>query len=153
MSGARHRRKGDRLEREIVEAHRAFGVHAERYPLSGANRFRGSGHDIDIYAFGREAAPLVSRRTALSAFMPETDVSDVRRDAERLGKGAVEFRGAYRAQALQLQQGLEYLRDLNPADVSTVASMQAGGEVQVMVVGPTRPEFLRCVQHTWVEHG
>jgi hypothetical protein len=60
MSGARHRRKGDRIEREIVEAHRAVGVHAERYPLSGANRFRGSGHDIDIYAFGREAAPLVA---------------------------------------------------------------------------------------------
>jgi hypothetical protein len=25
----------------------------------GANRFRGSGHDIDIYPFGREDAPLV----------------------------------------------------------------------------------------------
>lgn len=60
MSGARHRRKGDRIEREIVEAHCAVGVHAERYPLSGASRFRGSGHDIDIYAFGREAAPLVA---------------------------------------------------------------------------------------------
>jgi hypothetical protein len=60
MSGARHRRKGDRIEREIVEVHRAAGVHAERYPLSGASRFRGSGHDIDIYAFGREAAPLVA---------------------------------------------------------------------------------------------
>jgi Holliday junction resolvase len=35
MSGARHRRKGDRIEREIVEAHRAVGVHAERYPLEG----------------------------------------------------------------------------------------------------------------------
>ena len=60
MSGAGHRRKGDRIEREIVEAHRAVGVHAERYPLSGASRFRGSGHDIDIYTFGREAAPLVA---------------------------------------------------------------------------------------------
>lgn len=60
MSGARHRRKGDRIERELVERHRAIGVHAERYPLSGASRFRGSGHDIDIYAHGREAAPLVA---------------------------------------------------------------------------------------------
>ena len=51
MSGARHRRKGGRVEREIVEAHRALGFHAERYPLSGASRF---------YAFGREAAPLVA---------------------------------------------------------------------------------------------
>ena len=66
MSGARHRRKGDRIEREIVEAHRAVGVHAERYPLSGASRFRGSGHDIDIYAFGREAAPLVAECKARS---------------------------------------------------------------------------------------
>jgi Holliday junction resolvase len=60
MSGARPRRKGDRIERELVERHRAIGVHAERYPLSGASRFRGAGHDVDIYALGREAAPLVA---------------------------------------------------------------------------------------------
>ena len=60
MSGARHRRKGDRVEREIVDRHRALGVHAERYPLSGASRFRGAGHDVDIYASGRDAAPLVA---------------------------------------------------------------------------------------------
>jgi hypothetical protein len=57
--GARHRRKGNRVEREIVESHRALGIHAERYPLSGASRFRGSGHDLDLYVFGREEAPLV----------------------------------------------------------------------------------------------
>ena len=55
--GARHRRKGDRIEREIVDKHRALGIHAERYPLSGASRFRGSGHDIDLYLFGRDEAP------------------------------------------------------------------------------------------------
>ena len=60
MSGAGHRRKGDRCERELVERHRAIGVHAERYPLSGASRFRGSGHDVDVYAFGRDEAPLVA---------------------------------------------------------------------------------------------
>lgn len=60
MSGARHRRKGDRIERELVERHQALGVHAERYPLSGASRFRGSGHDVDLYPFGREEAPLVA---------------------------------------------------------------------------------------------
>jgi hypothetical protein len=60
MSGARHRRKGDREERKGIALHKAIGVHAERYPLSGASRFRGSGHDLDIYAFGREAAPLVA---------------------------------------------------------------------------------------------
>jgi hypothetical protein len=37
--GARHRRKGDRTERKIVQLHRAIGVHAERYPFSGASRF------------------------------------------------------------------------------------------------------------------
>ena len=35
MSGARHRRKAGRIEREVVDRHRALGVHAERYPLSG----------------------------------------------------------------------------------------------------------------------
>jgi Holliday junction resolvase len=60
MSGARHRQKGNRIEREIVDRHRALGIHAERYPLSGASRFRGSGHDVDIYLNGRDAAPLVA---------------------------------------------------------------------------------------------
>jgi Holliday junction resolvase len=60
MSGARHRRKGARIERELVERHRSIGVHAERYPLSGASRFRGSGHDVDVYVFGHDAAPLVA---------------------------------------------------------------------------------------------
>jgi Holliday junction resolvase len=64
MSGARHRRKGDRCERELVERHKAIGVHAERYPLSGASRFRGSGHDLDIYALGRKEAPLVAESKA-----------------------------------------------------------------------------------------
>jgi Holliday junction resolvase len=64
MSGARHRRKGDRCERELVELHRAIGIHAERYPLSGASRFRGSGHDLDVYAFGKDAAPLVAEAKA-----------------------------------------------------------------------------------------
>jgi Holliday junction resolvase len=59
MSGARHRRKGDRCEREIVERHCALGIKAERYPLSGASRFRGSGHDVDLYLFGTEEAPAV----------------------------------------------------------------------------------------------
>jgi Holliday junction resolvase len=60
LGGARHRRKGSRIERELVARHRDLGVHAERYPLSGASRFRGSGHDIDIHAFGPDAAPLVA---------------------------------------------------------------------------------------------
>jgi Holliday junction resolvase len=57
---AKQRRKGARLERELVELHRGLGVHAERVPLSGAMRYQGSGHDVDVYALGREASPLVS---------------------------------------------------------------------------------------------
>jgi Holliday junction resolvase len=58
MSGRAHRQKGDRIEREIVERHGVMGIHAERYPLSGASRFRGSGHDVDIYLFGAGEAPI-----------------------------------------------------------------------------------------------
>lgn len=36
MSGARHRRKGSRVEREIVAKHIEIGVPAKRVPLSGA---------------------------------------------------------------------------------------------------------------------
>jgi hypothetical protein len=50
MSGARHPRKGNRIEHELVEHHKAIGVHCERYPSSGSSRFRGLGHDLDIYA-------------------------------------------------------------------------------------------------------
>jgi Holliday junction resolvase len=60
MSGARHRRKGDRLEREVVARHRALGVHSERYPLSGASRFRGKDHDVDVYPFGTGEAPMIA---------------------------------------------------------------------------------------------
>jgi Holliday junction resolvase len=61
MSGGRaSRRKGDGIERELVNLHRELGIHCERYPLSGASRFRGSGHDIDLYVRGRDAAPLVA---------------------------------------------------------------------------------------------
>jgi hypothetical protein len=34
------------------------------HSLSGASRFRGSGHDIDLYPFGREEAPLVAESKA-----------------------------------------------------------------------------------------
>jgi hypothetical protein len=55
--GRRSRQKGDRAEREIVAKHIEIGVHAERYPLSGASRFRNSGHDLDLYIFGKDEAP------------------------------------------------------------------------------------------------
>src|SRR5262245_6099466 len=59
MSGARHRRKGDRIERELVHRHRNLGLRCERYPSSGATRFRGSSHDIDLYLNGPDEAPAI----------------------------------------------------------------------------------------------
>lgn len=57
---AMQRRKGLRLEREIVDLHRGLGIHAERVPLSGASRYRGNGADVDIYPFGKDVGPLVT---------------------------------------------------------------------------------------------
>ena len=83
------RDKGAQAEREIVDRHKAINVPAERYPLSGASRFRGSGHDIDLYPFGRDAAPLVaevkarkngSGFTQLEKWLSEYDVLFLRRD-------------------------------------------------------------------------
>jgi hypothetical protein len=53
------RDKGTRIEREIVAAHEALGIKAERVPLSGASRYQGNGSDVDVYAFGPDGAPLV----------------------------------------------------------------------------------------------
>jgi hypothetical protein len=55
--GARHRRNGDRCEREIIARHAELGIRGERYPSSGASCFRGSGHDAALYIFGTDAAP------------------------------------------------------------------------------------------------
>jgi Holliday junction resolvase len=53
------RDKGTRRERELVAKHLDLGVHAERVPLSGATRYQGSGHDVDVYVSGRDAGALV----------------------------------------------------------------------------------------------
>jgi Holliday junction resolvase len=57
--GRTSREKGARVEREIVNLHKAIGIRSERYPLSGSSRFRGSGHDTDIYVWGDREAPAV----------------------------------------------------------------------------------------------
>jgi hypothetical protein len=59
--GRRSRDKGNRAERDIVESHKSLGLHAERYPLSGTSRFRGSGHGaFDAFFLRRNNAdPLV----------------------------------------------------------------------------------------------
>ena len=83
------RDKGVRIEREMVDAHRKIGIRAERYPLSGATRFRGSGHDVDLYIFGRDEAPAVAEVkarasgkgfTMLERWLAEYDVLLLRRD-------------------------------------------------------------------------
>ena len=93
MSGAKHRRKGDLIERELVELHRGLGIHAERNPLSGASRFRGSGHDLDIYVRGRDEAPLVAEVkarkngtgfTQLEKWLGEFDALFLRRNLSRM---------------------------------------------------------------------
>jgi Holliday junction resolvase len=53
------RDKGARMERQIVALHGELGVKGERVPLSGAVRYQGNGSDIDVYASGPDAAPLV----------------------------------------------------------------------------------------------
>jgi len=53
------RAKGQRRERELVNLHLKLDVFAERVPLSGATHYRGGGHDIDVYPFGRDHGALV----------------------------------------------------------------------------------------------
>jgi hypothetical protein len=69
--------------------HRAFGLHCERVPLSGAARYQGNGADLDIYAFGRDEAPLVCESKArksgggfvqLERWLGEFDVLFLRRN-------------------------------------------------------------------------
>lgn len=92
MSGKAPRRKGDRIEREIINLHEELDIHAERYPLSGASHFRGSGHDIDIYADDDSVAPLVaevkSRKngqgfTQLEKWLGDYDLLFLRRDRKK----------------------------------------------------------------------
>lgn len=92
MSGKAPRRKGDRLEREIINLHEKLDIHAERYPLSGASHFRGSGHDIDVYADDDSAAPLVAEVKGrkdgkgfalLEKWLGEYDLLFLRRDRKK----------------------------------------------------------------------
>lgn len=92
MSGKAPRQKGDRIEREIINLHEDLDIHAERYPLSGSTRFRGSGHDIDIYADDEGGAPLVaevkSRKNGegfaqLEKWLGDYDLLFLRRDRKK----------------------------------------------------------------------
>ena len=87
--GVASKRKGSRIEREIVQLHRGIGVHVERVPLSGASRYRGNGADVDVYARGKEEAPFVcevkSRKndsgfTTLEAWLADCDCLFLKRN-------------------------------------------------------------------------
>jgi Holliday junction resolvase len=90
VSGGRgSRQKGDRREREIVALHIDAGIHSERVPLSGASRYQGNGADIDVYAFGKHAAPLVCEVkarasgegfTTLERWLSDNDILFLKRD-------------------------------------------------------------------------
>lgn len=83
------RDKGARIEREIVRLHRDLGLKAKQVPLSGSARYRGNGADVDVYAFGPDAAPLVSEVkarsngegfTMLERWLGDADILFLRRD-------------------------------------------------------------------------
>lgn len=84
--------KGQRAEREIVELHLALNVFAERVPRSGADHYQGVDHDVDVYPFGREEAPLISEVKArkngagfktIEGWLGENDALFLRRDRQR----------------------------------------------------------------------
>lgn len=83
------RDKGARIERELVAAHEAIGIKAARVPLSGQTGWRNVKSDLDIYAFGPEAAPLVAEVKArgsgtgfvqLERWLDDADLLVLRRD-------------------------------------------------------------------------
>jgi Holliday junction resolvase len=63
VSGARHRRKGDRLERAVVRVLQGRGLAAERVPLSGAARGRFGG-DVSVPLLGRDRRIEVKARSS-----------------------------------------------------------------------------------------
>ena len=88
MSGTKHRRKGSRIELEIVHRHEAQGVHAEKVPLSEAVGGRFS-CDVGIYLDGINEAPWCCEVKArangegfktLENWLGESDALFLRRD-------------------------------------------------------------------------
>ena len=79
--GAASRRKGSRIEREIVNRHREIGIHAERVPLSGAAKGSFAG---DVIVAGMVAE--VKARSGGSGFktlerwLGDNDLLFLRRD-------------------------------------------------------------------------
>src|SRR6516162_6317935 len=83
MSGARHRQKGNRVERAIVHALQDAGFAAERVPLSGAARGRFGG-DVSVPLLGVDRRVEVKARAngfrELYGWLNGADVLVVRAD-------------------------------------------------------------------------
>ncbi len=95
--GRRSRNKGAARERQLVAMHKGIGIHAERVPLSGAAHYQGNGGDIDVYAMGKDAGPLVFEAKAratgggfkqIETWLGENDGLFLVRDQEKPGQPA-----------------------------------------------------------------
>lgn len=86
--GKPSRDKGARRERELVLLFKAWGLRAERVPLSGAARYQGGCHDVDVYKCSRDAplAGEVKARkkfpTYLTEWLAENDYVALKGDRE-----------------------------------------------------------------------
>ena len=88
MSGNHSRRKGARVEREIVQRHTDMHILARRVPLSGASDYT-HGADVDVYPWGEDFGPLVAeckaRKTlpkAWADWLGEADLLFLKQDRQ-----------------------------------------------------------------------
>lgn len=82
MSGRSSKRKGDRIEREVVARHRALGLAAQRVPLSGAAGGFFAG-DVVVPGVGRievKARANGSGFVALTKWLGSADALVLRQD-------------------------------------------------------------------------
>ena len=73
---AMQRNKGARVERDIVNRHKALGVHAERVPISGASTYTHP-YDVDVYPFGLCFEPMVAEVKAEQRAIPKTIIKQL----------------------------------------------------------------------------
>ena len=83
------KRKGDRIERQIIAAHITEGVHAERVDARLGQFAASKSHDIDVYPRGKECPPICAEVKArkdgsgfaqLERWLGENDALFLRRD-------------------------------------------------------------------------
>jgi hypothetical protein len=83
------KRKGDRIERQIIAAHITEGVHAERVDARLGQFAASKSHDIDVYPRGKEYPPICAEVKArkdgkgfatLEGWLGDNDALFLRRD-------------------------------------------------------------------------